>query len=224
MKIVVVEDNQTLQKSLKEVLGAQGHNVQCFSDGASAKAFMMVEHAGVDVCIVDYMLPELDGISLIKILREAGVATPMLMLTARDSVEDKVLWLESGADYYLTKPFEFAELLACLKVLYRRPDGYQEESVEIAPGLTFDMGRRVLLRGSYAAALTPTEFRILEYLVRHRGQTVPQTELYEHVFDFAKENWSNTIEVHIKNLRKKIQSENYENPIQTIRGAGYTLQ
>ncbi len=223
MKIVLVEDNQTLQKSIAKVLTDNGHHVQAFSDGESARKWLMVEHATTDVCIFDYMLPELDGVSLTSQLRVAQIVTPILMLTARDTLGDKVAGLESGVDYYLTKPFEFDELLVCLKVLHRRPLTYQVEEVEIAPKTTCNLHSHTLTVAETSVLLTPTEFSILEYLIRHRGTPVSQHELYEHVFDFAKENWSNTIEVHVKNLRKKLQRKEYENPIKTVRGVGYTL-
>ncbi len=223
MKIVLVEDNQTLQKSIAKVLIDKGHRVQVFSDGESALKWLMVEHETVDVCIFDYMLPELDGVSLTSLLRAANIAIPILMLTARDTLSDKVAGLESGVDYYLTKPFEFDELLVCLKVLYRRPLTYQVEEVEIAPLTTCNLHNHSVSVVGKDILLTPTEFLILEYLIRHRGMPVSQHELYEHVFDFAKENWSNTIEVHIKNLRKKLQIKEYDNPIKTLRGVGYTL-
>jgi DNA-binding response OmpR family regulator len=224
MKIVLVEDNITLQKSIVKVLNDEGHSVQSFSDGESARKWLMVENETVDLCIIDYMLPELDGVSLIKKIREAEIHTPVLMLTARDGLGDKVKGLESGADYYLTKPFEFEELLACLKALYRRPPHFQSNVVEIQDGIICDLGKYELYKNDEVVTLTPTEFSIIEYLVRNKGNVVSQQSLYEHVFDFAKENWSNTIEVHIKNLRKKLQQPNYENPIKTIRGVGYTLE
>jgi DNA-binding response OmpR family regulator len=223
MKIVLVEDNQTMQKSIAKVLVDKGHAVQMFSDGESARKWLLVEHTSVDVCIFDYMLPELDGVSLTALLRAADIKTPVLVLTARDTVRDKVTGLESGADYYLTKPFEFDELLVCLKVLHRRPQTYQVEEVEIAPETTCNLSNHSVSVAGENIPLTPTEFSILEYLIRRRGTPVSQHELYEHVFDFAKENWSNTIEVHVKNLRKKLQIKDYENPIKTVRGVGYAL-
>ena len=119
---------------------------------------------------------------------------------------------------------EFDELLVCLKVLHRRPLTYQVEEVAIAPEITCNLSNHTVSVAGKSTLLTPTEFAILEYLIRHRGTPVPQHELSEHVFDFAKEHWSNTIEVHVKNLRKKLQIHDYENPIKTIRGVGYTLQ
>ena len=224
MKVVVVEDNLTLQKSIAKVLKDEGHSVEAFSDGESARKFMLIEREAIDLAIIDYMLPELDGVELIRVLRAEEISVPALMLTARDSVSDKVTGLESGADYYLTKPFEFDELLACMQALRRRPQGYQNETVEILPGLTCNLGTHMLDRGGEQIPLTPTEFGILECLIRAQGSPVSQTELGEHVFDFAKENWSNSIEVHIKNLRKKVTIDGYENPIKTIRGVGYALQ
>lgn len=224
MKIVIVEDNQTLQKSIDKVLKDENHSTQAFFDGELARKWLMINHGSVDLCIIDYLLPGLDGISLIKLLREKQINVPVLMLTALSSIEDKVLGLSSGADYYLTKPFEFDELLACIKALHRRPSNFQSEVVEIYPGTICNLSNHTLLKEGESIHLTPTEFNILEYLIRHSGTAVTQEQLYEHSLDFAKENWSNTIEVHIKNLRRKLQSELYENPIKTIRGVGYALE
>lgn len=224
MRIVLVEDNQTLLKSITKVLIDEGHTVQAFSDGESAYKWLMVEHQNVDVGIFDYMLPGMSGVELLQELREDEVVIPVLMLTARDGVTDKVAGLDAGADYYLTKPFEYDELLACLKVLYRRPQTYQTESIELREGIVCNLGSRTVNVDGKEAKLTPTEFSILEYMIRHRGEVVSQQQIYEHVFDFAKENWSNTIEVHIKNLRKKLHTPKYEDIITTIRGAGYSLE
>ena len=224
MRIVVVEDNQILLKSITKVLTDEGHTVQAFSDGESAQSWLLLEHQNVDVAIFDYMLPGMSGVELLLDLREHEIVIPVLMLTARDAVTDKVAGLDAGADYYLTKPFEYDELLACLKALYRRPQRYQTEMVELRGNLICNFSKRTLERDGIAVRLTPTEFSILEYLVRHQGEVVTQQQIYEHVFDFAKENWSNTIEVHIKNLRKKLHTPEYEDIITTIRGAGYTLQ
>ena len=223
MKVVVVEDSQTLQNSLVKVLKDEGHFVEAFSDGEAARKFCMIEREAIDLMIVDYMLPELDGVELIAALREESITIPIIMLTARSGVSDKVIGLTNGADYYLTKPFEFEELLACMGALRRRPADYQSEKIEIQEGLICDTALHQCEKDGEVIRLTPTEFAVLEYLVRHKGKAVSQIELTEHVFDFAKENWSNTIEVHIKNLRKKLDRDNYENPISTIRGAGYTI-
>ena len=224
MKIVVVEDNQVLQDSIKKVLTDEGHFIEVFADGESARRFCMIEREAIDLMIVDYMLPELDGVELITALRQESISTPIIMLTAKGEVRDKVAGLESGADYYLTKPFEFDELLACIGVMRRRPANYQSEQCEVQAGLMFDFALHKLTKDGKVVQLTPTEYSILECLVRRRGQPVSQREIGEHVFDFAKENWSNTIEVHIKNLRKKLERDNYENPIKTIRGVGYTVE
>ena len=224
MKIVIVEDNEILAKSITKVLTKEGHTVRSFADGLEARSFIIVEKGAIDLAIVDYMLPGMDGVTLIEEIRHEGVVTPILMLTARDQVKDKVHGLKSGADYYLTKPIEFDELLACIEALHRRPAEYQKEVITIAPGLEFSLETRTVKKGEESIPLTPTEAGILEYLVRNRGKTISQHELGERVFDFAKENWSNTIEVHIKNLRKKLTQPLYENPIKTIRGLGYRME
>lgn len=224
MKIVVVEDNKTLQKSIEKVLLQEGHSVQCFDDGLAAKIFLCVEKDAIDVAIIDYMLPRMDGVTIISEMRKEGVTTPVLMLTARGEVSDKVRGLTIGADYYLTKPFEFDELLACLAALHRRPKQYQASLVEVTHGTLLDIDKRMLSSSQTNVALTPAETGILEHLLRNKGKTLTQQDIYEHVFDFAKENWSNTIEVHIKNLRKKLSSVTHEHIIKTIRGVGYRVE
>lgn len=218
-----MEDNLVLQESIKKVLTDEGNFVASFADGESARRFCLVEKEAIDLLIIDYMLPELDGVELVKTLRSEGLSTPIIMLTAKGEIADKVTGLRSGADYYLTKPFAFDELLACIGVMRRRPQNYQPETYEIQEGLTCNLILHQLDKDRAVVPLTPTECSILECLIRHRGQPVSQHEIGEHVFDFAKENWSNTVEVHIKNLRKKLERDNYENPIKTIRGVGYAL-
>lgn len=224
MKLVLVEDNNVLQKSIEKVLIQEGHSVRCFNEGTEAFAFLSVEKDAVDIAIIDYMLPGMDGVLIIKRMREKGIMTPVLMLTARGDVRDKVYGLGSGADYYLTKPFEFEELLACLAALYRRPKEYQATTYAIVAGTTFNADTHVLRGEGASTLLTPAESGILEHLLRNRGKTLSQQDIYEHVFDFAKENWSNTIEVHIKNLRKKLLTTTHENIIKTVRGMGYRME
>lgn len=223
MKIVIVEDNDSLRESIKNVLEHEGHTVKEFADGRSAYTFLAVEKDAVDLAIVDYMLPELDGVALIKELRQIGVVTPILMLTAKSDTKDKVTGLKSGADYYLTKPFEFAELMACVEALHRRPNNFQAEKINVCDNVVFDSDQKQIIKDGQEILLTPAEAGILLYLIRRRGKTCTEYEIFEGVFDFAKENRSNTVEVHIKNLRKKLKHKDYENPIKTIRGAGYLL-
>lgn len=224
MKIVIVEDNIVLAKSIEKVLTHEGHSVRSFADGLRARAFCVVEKRAIDCIIVDYMLPEIDGVTLIEELRHEGVTTPVLMLTARGNVSDKVRGLTSGADYYLTKPFEFDELIACINALHRRPNRYHESGViEVIPHVHFDaLAHTVMVHGE-EVRLTPTESAIFAYLLRHRGSIVSAQELSECVFDFAKEHWSNSLEVHIKNLRKKLSHNIHEKLIVTVRGAGYRI-
>lgn len=223
MKIVIVEDNETLRLSIESVLKHEGHLVKGFGNGHDARQFLLVEHVSVDVAIIDYLLPELDGVSLIHTLRTEGVTFPILMLTAKGEISDKVRGLQSGADYYLTKPFALEELLACIDALYRRPSNYQGECAKINEAVTYRHDTHELTKMGERVSLTHAEAGILEYLIRHSNQPCSQQTIYDAVFDFAKENWSNTVEVHIKNLRKKLAHPDYEDPIKTIRGVGYTL-
>ena len=220
MKILVVEDNKKLAESLKQGLVQEGYAVDVIDEGPAAERRILINRDEYDLVILDRMLPGKDGVAVCNFWRENGVVVPVLMLTALDTTEDKVTGLDSGADDYLAKPFAFKELLARIHALLRRPK-------QSFPGiLTFGdisvntTSRMVTYKGK-AVLLTLKEFMVLEYLMRNQGKVVTRDELYSHAWDFADSSFSNTVDVHIKNLRKKI----YDNGkfIQTVRGVGYKM-
>ena len=157
-------------------------------------------------------------------MRTAGVRTPILILTSKDTLEDTVTGLNSGADDYLKKPFEVEELLVRIRTLMRRPPLSVEDTIQSIPGVTIDMkSRKITTSSDEEISLTAKEFAILTYFIRYSNEVIDQQRLYDHVFDFAEVQLSNAVEVHIKNIRKKFKVRQYEIPITTIRGAGYRL-
>jgi DNA-binding response OmpR family regulator len=170
------------------------------------------------------MLPLKDGFSICKEVRSHSVDTPVLMLTAKGEMEDRVKGLTIGADDYLVKPFAFEELLARVRSLLRRPKQSIQLTLQISPDISVNLAAHVVIKDGMEIPLTPKEFSLLEFLIRHKNQAVTQQAIFDHVFDFAKENWSNTVEVHIKNLRKKLFPIANESPLKTVRGVGYRLE
>lgn len=223
MKIFIVEDNQTLARSVERMFKQENFSVGISSDGMEAEKFCMMNHGEIDLIILDVQLPRKDGFAICHSLREKGIDTPILLLTAKGEVSNKVHGLGIGADDYLVKPFKFEELLARVHALLRRPKMYQKSRTNITPDIVFNAITRSVERGSVEIPLTPKEFKILEYLVQHKNESVSQQEIFDHCFDFAKENWSNAVEVHIKNLRKKLNDHD-KKTIKTIREFGYRLE
>jgi two-component system copper resistance phosphate regulon response regulator CusR len=221
MHIAVVEDNTTLQKSIAKVLKQEGFSVSVFGNGKNAFDWIYQNEKSCDLVILDILLPEMNGFEMCQNLREKDIKIPILILTSKDTVEDIVYGLKCGADDYLKKPFEFDELLARIQALFRRPEKSIREKIEINRELVVDLGSKTILKEYKLIHLTAKEFAILEFFLRNPNQVLTQQEIYDHVFDFSEIYLSNAIEVHIKNLRKKLKSKNYEIPIKTIRGAGY---
>jgi two-component system, OmpR family, response regulator len=169
------------------------------------------------------MLPDLDGFEVCRRIREAGQWAPVLMLTARDGVDDRVRGLDAGADDYLPKPFAFAELMARLRALLRRGTG-ERPAVLMAGDLSLDPAARTVRRGDVEVALTPKEFALLEYFMRHPGEVLTRTSMIEHVWDFAYEGDSNVVEVYVRYLREKIDRPFGRESLETVRGVGYRLR
>ncbi len=221
MHIVFVEDNATLAKSIDQVFKQEGYVTTHFCDGAKACEWL-VGNAGVyDLVMLDVLLPGMDGFSLCRALRDNGIVVPVLMLTSKNSSEDTVQGLDCGADDYLKKPFVFDELLARIRSLSRRQPRLADAVVTITPDVTVDMLSHTVVKKGEVIALTAKEFGILSYFLDHPNMVITQQALYDHVFDFADIQLSNTIEVHIKNLRKKLRTKAHELPLTTIRNAGY---
>lgn len=223
MKILLIEDNRLLSKSIRKGLEIQGISVEIFYDGIQGEQFLWMNHASLDLVILDLMIPGKSGEMICESARKNGIEIPILMLTAKDTLENKLKGFSVGADDYLTKPFEFAELLARVRALLRRPRNVKIEQIKIGD-LNIDFGARKILYNTSEIILSPKEWAVFEYLHRHQNQAVSRDSIFENVSDFAKDNWSNTIDVHIKNLRKKLYHLKHEDFIKTIRGVGYRLE
>jgi heavy metal response regulator len=220
MRVLVVEDEHRIADFLCRGLSERGYAVDVAHDGEEALDWATV--AQFDVIILDVMLPVRDGIQVCRILRERGLKTPILMLTARDAVEDRVRGLDSGADDYLVKPFAFAELLARLRALTRREPAMLGTALQVGD-LTLDTIAREVHRQRARIDLTTKEFALLEYLMRHPNQVLTRTMIAEHVWSYDFDNVTNVIDVHVRNLRRKVDDPFPAKLIQTIRGAGYRI-
>ncbi len=221
MKILVIEDSERLQRSLELGLQRSGFAVDVVGDGEEGLAY--AKHGGYDAIVLDLMLPKLSGIELLRRLRAGGSDAHVLILSAKDQVEQRIQGLQLGADDYLTKPFSFEELVARLRALVRRK--YQSKSpVHRIEGLHIDTARRVVTRGEKEVALTPHEYSVLEYLLLRRGRVVNKQELLDHLYPVAGQASENAVEVLIHQLRKKIGGAGGGDPIRTRRGHGYLVE
>lgn len=216
MRILLVEDDQDLQRLLKKALGDNGYVVDSASDGE--EGHFLGDTEPYDVVVLDLGLPKMDGIRVLQKWRKAGRSMPVLILTARDSWSEKVAGFDAGADDYLAKPFYTEELLARLRALVRRAAGLASPEIEIGPLRIDTRSARVTIAGN-PVRLTSQEYRLLAYLAHHKGRVVSRTELVEHLYDQDFDRDSNTIEVFVGRLRKKLDTD----LIQTVRGLGYCL-
>ncbi len=220
MRVLVVEDDLRIREFIRKGLEEEGHAVDVAHDGDEALDWPAV--VDFDVIVLDIMLPGRDGIEVCRTLRTRGVRTPILMLTARDTVDDRVAGLDSGADDYLVKPFAFAELLARLRALMRREPVLLGTTLEVAD-LSLDTATRQVARAGTPVTLTNKEYALLEYLMRHPNQVLTRTMIAEHVWNFDFDTGTNVIDVHIRYLRRKIDDPHDLKLIQTVRGAGYRI-
>lgn len=221
MKILIVEDDQETADYIVRGLREHGHNAEHAADGHTA--LMMAGAGGYDVLVIDRMIPKLDGLSLLKALRDSGVTTPALFLSAMGSLQDRVQGLEMGGDDYLVKPFAFAELYARIGSLARRPPMGEAQTVLRAGDMEMDVLRRTVTRAGQRIDLQPTEFRLLEYLLRRTGQVVTRTMLLEGVWEFHFDPKTSIVETHISRLRAKVDKGFDRELIKTVRGAGYSI-
>ncbi len=222
MKVLVVEDDEVTAGFLAKGLRESGHVVETVGDGLEGlRRAMQGAH---DVLVVDRMLPSLEGLTLIETLRKQGRETPVLILSALDDVDERVRGLRAGGDDYLTKPFAFSELLARLEVVARRRGTAAPETVLRLADLEMDLLARSVRRNGRELELKPREFLLLEYLMRHAGQVVTRTMLYEAVWDFNFDPQTNVIDVHISRLRQQIDRGAERPLIHTVRGVGYVLR
>jgi two-component system OmpR family response regulator len=221
MRVLVVEDEVKMAGLLRRALEEEGYAVDVAVNGADGVWFGTENE--YDAIVLDLMLPDVDGFDVCRKLREAGRWSPVLMLTARDAVADRVAGLDAGADDYLTKPFSIAELLARLRALIRR-GAVERPAVLRAGDLTLDPTTRSVRRGGTEIDLTAKEFALLEYLMRHSDEVLSRSRLIEHVWDFAYEGDSNVVDVYVRYLRNKIDRPFRRDSIETVRGAGYRFR
>ena len=223
MRVLVIEDDQETADYLRKGLAESGHVADHAGSGPDGLGLAL--GGGYDVLIIDRMLPGMDGLSVIRMLREEKVATPVLILSALGQVNDRVRGLRAGGDDYLVKPFAFAELLARLEALARRANSESPSATRLRVGdLELDLLARTVTRAGKPVELQPREFRLLEHLMRHEGQVVTRTMLLEGVWDYHFDPQTNVIDVHISRLRAKID-KGFETPLlHTVRGAGYCLR
>jgi DNA-binding response OmpR family regulator len=220
MRVLLIEDDPKAAKLLAKGLREEGFVVDVAATGEDGEDRAAVDE--YDAIVLDWLLPDKDGLAVCRALRARDVSTPILMLTARDSVADRVSGLSTGADDYLTKPFAFAELLARIKALLRRSRVTQSPVLRVGD-LTLDPARRRAARGGVPITLTPKEYAILEVLMRSSGELVSRTRLTERVWDEASEVLDNLVDVHVSHLRKKLEHGGAPPLIQTVRGLGYRL-
>ncbi len=221
MKLLVVEDDATTGGYIARGLREEGHVVDLVEDGRAG--LIEATSGGYDVLIVDRMLPEVDGLTLVKTLRGAGNTTPVLFLTAMGDVEDRIGGLNAGADDYLTKPFAFGELSARVAALARRPQSLEAETVLKAADLEMNLITRKVTRGEVEIDLLPREFALLEFLLRRKGRVQTRTMLLEGVWDLSFDPQTNVVETHVSRLRGKVDKPFARDLIQTVRGAGYRI-
>jgi DNA-binding response OmpR family regulator len=223
MRILVVEDEQRLARALKRGLEREGYAVDAVFTGEDAEMELEVDGEEYDLVILDLMLPGIDGVQVCRDLRAKAIAIPVLMLTARDATRDKVLGMDSGADDYLVKPFAFEELLARIRMLLRRPPVLLPAKLSVGE-LALDPARRRVTRGGREIALTAKEFGVLEVLMRNAGQVLSREQIMAHVWDSQFDSFSNVVDVHVKNLRKKIDHARGKSLVETVREVGYRLK
>ena len=220
MRILLVEDNERLARTIAKGLREQSFAVDDAADGETA--LYEAEINDYDLIVLDVMIPAPDGFEVCRRLRERRIQTPILMLTARDATEDKITGLDTGADDYLTKPFEFGELLARIRALLRRRVAVVSTKIEVAD-LQIDTNSRRVWRGGREISFTTKEYALLEFMAREKGKVLGRAEIAEHCWDENFESFSNTIDVYIKRLRAKIDDGAAVKLIHTRRGAGYIL-
>lgn len=221
MRLLVVEDERKVSSFIRRGLEEEGYAVDTALDGKSG--LDMALDAVHDLIILDVQLPGLDGIRVLQSLRGAEVSTPVLLLTVRAAIEDKVLGLDAGADDYLTKPFAFQELVARVRALLRRGTEGNRPTLQVLD-LILDPATRKVTRGGRQIELTPREFALLDYFMRNPGRVLTRTMIAEHVWDYDFDSMTNIIDVYVNYLRKKIDSGEEPKLIHTVRGAGYVLK
>ncbi|HJD32837.1 MAG TPA: response regulator transcription factor [Candidatus Eisenbergiella stercorigallinarum] len=221
MRLLVAEDQKDLNDIITKTLVRNHYTVDSCFDGEEALDYL--EMAEYDAVILDIMMPKRDGLSVLKALRSGGKTVPVLLLTARDSVSDRVTGLDAGADDYLVKPFAFEELLARIRAMLRKKEGRAQNRCVIAD-LSIDFDTRSVMRGTVPISLSSKEFSILEYLANNQGIVLSRDRIEQHIWNYDYEGGSNVVDVYIRYLRKKIDDGFEPKLIHTVRGAGYVLK
>jgi two-component system, OmpR family, response regulator MprA len=224
MSILVVDDDQAVRDALRRALGMQGYGVELAADGNEALARLVTDGGSVELLIVDVLMPGMDGLELTRHLRAQGNSLPILMLTARDQVSDRVAGLEAGADDYLVKPFALEELIARVRALLRRLGADEDGHVLRFADLELDTGTREVTRGDVSLTLTRTEFALLELFLRNPRQVLTRSVIFDRVWGYDFGYGSNSLDVYISYLRKKTEAGGAPRLIHTIRGVGYALR
>lgn len=223
MKILIIEDEEKLAKALKEGLEKEGFTADFVLDGEVGQRRIEAYRNDYDLVVLDLMLPKKDGITVLKNIREQNIAIPVLVLTAKDTTDDVVFGLDGGADDYLTKPFSSKEFFSRIRALLRRPS--QSLPVELIAGdLTLNSATKKVFRDGKEIPLTLKEFSMLEYLMCHSNQVISREQILFNLWGFDFDTFSNVVDVHIKNLRKKIDRNNRKKILETIRGVGYRIK
>lgn len=221
MRVLVVEDERKVASFIRQGLQEEGHAVEVAADGAAALD-LLLDAPGYDLIVLDLMLPKRDGFDVLKTLRQRKIQTPVLVLTARDAVSDKVAGLDLGADDYLTKPFAFEELLARARALMRRGEGQRAPVLRLSD-LTLDPATRAVTRNGRRITLTAREHALLEYFLRNVGRVLTRPMIAQHVWGLDFDPESNIVDVYVGYLRRKIDAEGERRLLHTVRGAGYKL-
>lgn len=221
MKILIVEDDLDLSRSLTKLLKTQKYSTDAAYDGEEALDFLAV--SSYDLILLDVMMPKMDGFAFLREIRAQGKQIPVLMLTARDALEDRVTGLDTGADDYLVKPFEFEELLARIRALLRRHQPQVTTNRIQVADIELDLSQKQVYRGGEMVDLTSKEYQLFEYLASHQGQVISREQIREHIWSFDYEGESNIIDVLIKNLRRKLDAGREGSIITTKRGLGYVI-
>ncbi|MFA6376029.1 MAG: response regulator transcription factor [Candidatus Paceibacterota bacterium] len=222
MKILIIEDEENLAKLLKIGLEREGYAVDYVLDGDQGQRRIEMHHTDYDLVVCDLMLPKKNGLEICKNIRQYNIYLPILVLTARDSVEDKITLLDAGADDYVVKPFHFNEVLARIRALTRRPEKVLPTELKVG-SLTLDAATRKTTNVGKEMVLTLKEFRLMEYFMRHPNQALKREDIIENIWDFDFDSMSNIIDVYINRLREKINDKEAR-VIETIRGVGYRLK
>jgi DNA-binding response OmpR family regulator len=222
MRILIIEDEKNLAESLKFTMETFGYAVDFVTDGEEGERRILINHKEYDLVILDWMLPHKDGLQICKSVRSQNISIPILILTARFDLKDKVAALNAGADDYLVKPFSIEELEARVRALLRRPAQAINKVLEVGT-LKLDITTHKVTINDKIVRLTPKEFSLLEYLMRQSGKVVPREQLMDHLWGFDFNSFSNVIDVHMKNLRRKLKFKT-RSFIETVRGIGYRIK